>query len=111
MLSETKEMVQLLGGLSDGFDAVRDQTSAFQAACEELLTEQKRLESLSEGITSNLEHFNELEGITRRLHAPGSDIVTRDDFKAMLSKLDTCLEYVNAHVRQHFHSLDYLRLI
>ncbi|TGJ71023.1 Golgi transport complex subunit 3 [Orbilia oligospora] len=97
LLSEARETVALLDDLAKGFEAVREQTSSFQAACEELLSEQSRLSKLADDITANLEPFSVLESITRRLNAPGSTIVTRPDFKDMLSKLDSCLDYVAAH--------------
>ncbi|KAF3934285.1 hypothetical protein ABW19_dt0204010 [Dactylella cylindrospora] len=97
LLSEARETVALLDDLARGFDAVRDQTSSFQTACEELLSEQTRLSKLADELSTNLEPFNALEGITRRLNAPGSDIVMRPDFKHMLSKLDYCLDYLSRH--------------
>ncbi|KAF3906636.1 hypothetical protein ABW20_dc0109312 [Dactylellina cionopaga] len=97
LLSEARETVALLDDLAKGFEAVREQTSTFQSACEELLSEQTRLSKLAEDVSTNLEPFSALEGITRRLNAPGSTIVIRPDFKNMLSKLDYCLDYVAAH--------------
>ncbi|EPS44581.1 hypothetical protein H072_1414 [Dactylellina haptotyla CBS 200.50] len=97
LLSEARDTVVLLDHLAKGFEAVREQTSTFQGACEELLSEQTRLSQLAEDLTTNLEPFSALEAITRRLNAPGSSIVTRPDFKQMLSKLDYSLDYVAAH--------------
>ncbi|EWC45582.1 hypothetical protein DRE_05440 [Drechslerella stenobrocha 248] len=97
LLSEARETVVLLDDLAKGFEAVREQTSTFQAACEGLLSEQTRLSQLAEDLATNLEPFSALESITRRLNAPGSNLVTRPDFKQMLLTLDYCLDYVAAH--------------
>ncbi|KAK6349860.1 Golgi transport complex subunit 3 [Orbilia brochopaga] len=97
LLSEARETVVLLDDLAKGFEAVREQTSSFQAACEDLLSEQTRLSKLADELRTNLEPFSALERITRRLNTPGSSIVTRPDFKEMLSTLDESLEYVAAH--------------
>jgi len=98
LLSESQQILSLLNGLSDGFDAVRDQTSSFQGACEDLLSEQTRLTTIVDGLSANLEPFGALESITRRLNTPGSDLVTKSDFKDMLLRLDDCLAYVELHV-------------
>ena len=98
LLSETKDILVLLDDLSDGFDAVRGQTSTFQRACEQLLSEQRRLTTIADELSMNLEPFGALESITRKLNTPGSDLVLKSDFKEMLSRLDSCLTYVNIHV-------------
>jgi hypothetical protein len=54
---------------------------------------------LADGIAENLQYYTYLEPITRRLNAPGAGrLVGGKDFSEMLSNLDACLEYMQAHV-------------
>lgn len=102
-------MLEILDALGGGFDSVRNQTSTFQEACDELSIEHIRLEKLADDIETHLRPFNMLEEITRRLNAPGTDFVTQEGFKQMLSTLDQCIEYCNMHVS--FRLFDFQRSI
>ena len=78
---------------------VEAQTTAFQKQCEDWMVEQKRLESLATNIGENLQYYNYLEPITRKLNAPGAgNFVRGKEFSDMLARLDECLEYMNNHV-------------
>jgi hypothetical protein len=78
---------------------VDTQTTAFQAQCEDLLNDQKRTLALADGIADNLQYYTYLEPMTRRLNAPGAGrLAGGRDFSEMLSNLDACLEYMQAHV-------------
>ena len=58
---------------------------------------------LAEGIESNLNYYNYLEPVTKRLNAPGAgNFVRSREFSNMLSRLDECLEYMSAHVSRPF---------
>lgn len=99
LLEDTSENLKLLSAVSDAFRAVDAQTSSFQARCQTLLSEQARLSSLADGITENLQYYNYLDPITRRLNAPGArHFVRGDDFSETLYNLDRCLQYMEAHV-------------
>ena len=55
--------------------------------------------ALADHVGHNLQYYNYLDPITRRLNAPGvGHFVRGDDFSQMLSQLDECLEYMQAHV-------------
>ena len=76
---------------------------AFQARCEDVLAEQKRLKLLSDEVGTGLQYYAYLESVTRRLNAPGASSVIGDDgFVEILTNLDACIEYLIAHVRCMF---------
>ncbi|KAK3708141.1 Golgi transport complex subunit 3 [Vermiconidia calcicola] len=98
LLASTEETLDLLATLSASFKSVETQTNAFRQQCESLVTEQKRLESLTDAIKENARYYNYLEPITRRLNAPGAaNLVNGKEFPEMLSNLDNCLAYMEAH--------------
>ena len=100
MAKDTSSTLDLLASLSESFRAVEAQTTAFQKHCESLLSEQNRLTGLVDNLGRNLQYYNYLEPITRRLNAPGAgNFVRAKEFSEMLSRLDECLEYMAAHVR------------
>lgn len=102
LLEDTSTNLKLFSTVTSAFQAVDAQTSSFQARCENLLSEQTRLSLLAEGITENLQYYNYLEPITRRLNAPGArQLVLGDDFPETLYNLDRCLEYMETHVGCH----------
>jgi hypothetical protein len=64
------------------------------------MNDQKRTLKLADGIAENLQYYTYLEPMTRRLNAPGAGrLVGGKEFSDMLSNLDACLEYMQAHVR------------
>ena len=98
LLKDTDTNLDLLATLSKTFRNVEAQASAFQARCESLLAEQRRLASLADDVGENLQYYNYLDPITKRLNAPGvRHFVRSDDFTDMLSQLDDCLEYMKIH--------------
>lgn len=100
LLSGANTALQLLSGLSNNFKAVEAQTTAFQGQCEDLLNDQKRTMKLADGIAENLQYYTYLDPMTRRLNAPGAGrLVGGKEFTYMLSNLDACLEYMQAHAR------------
>ena len=100
LLHDTTSTLDQLSILANSFRAVETQTTAFQARCEDLLAEQKRLSKIADHVTDNLHYYSYLEPITRRLNAPGAgNYVRSQEFSEMLSTLDHCLEYMQSHVR------------
>ncbi|QDS71416.1 hypothetical protein FKW77_003306 [Venturia effusa] len=107
LLSSANSALELLAGLSNSFKAVESQTTAFQAQCEHLLNDQKRTLKMADDIADNLQYYTYLEPITKRLNAPGAGRwVQTKEFSDMLSNLDACLEYMQAHPKQR-ESLSY----
>jgi hypothetical protein len=102
LLSDTTSALDLLASLSDSFRSVESETTAFQAQCEDLLAEQKRLRDLADEVGTDLQYYAYLEPLTRRLNAPGAGrIVRSDDFLDMLLNLNTCIYFMDQHVRPH----------
>jgi conserved oligomeric Golgi complex subunit 3 len=99
LLDDTTSALGLLAKLSESFKTVESQTTAFQAQCEGLLAEQKRLRSLADEVGIDLQYYAYLEPLTRRLNAPGaSRLVRSDDFLDMLINLNTCIDFMDQHV-------------
>ena len=98
ILASTTSTLDLLSSLSESFKAVEAQTTAFQAQCESLMSEQRRTTKLADDMDDNLRYYAYLEPMTRRLNAPGASNLVRDkDFPDMLANLDQCLEYMHLH--------------
>jgi hypothetical protein len=99
LLDDTSFALDLLASLSECFKTVESQTTTFQAQCEDLLAEQKRLRELADEVGTNLQYYGYLEPLTRRLNAPGSGrLVKNDDFLDMLRNLNTCIDFMDQHV-------------
>ena len=70
------------------------------------MVEQQWLTSLADNVGENLQYYSYLEPITRRLNAPGAgNFVRGKEFSDMLARLDECLEYMGAHVRDRILTL------
>ncbi len=99
LLNDTASALDLLASLSESFKTVESETTAFQAQCEDLLDEQKRLRELADEVGTDLQYYAYLEPLTRRLNAPGAGrIVRSDDFLDMLRNLNTCIDFMEEHV-------------
>lgn len=100
LLDGTTQALNLLAKLSESFKTVDHQTTAFQAQCEDLLVEQKRIRDLANELGADLQYYAYLEPLTRRLNtATGSRLVKSDDFLDVLVNLNTCIDFMDEHVR------------
>ncbi|PVH76027.1 Sec34-domain-containing protein [Cadophora sp. DSE1049] len=98
LLNDTTAALDLLATLSESFKSVESETTTFQAQCEDLLDEQKRLRDLADEVGTDLQYYAYLEPLTRRLNAPGSGrLVRNDDFLDMLRNLNTCIDFMDQH--------------
>ncbi|KAF2661605.1 Sec34-domain-containing protein [Lophiostoma macrostomum CBS 122681] len=98
ILADTSSTLGILSSLSESFQAVEAQTTAFQTQCEGLIEDQQRITKLADEMEGNLRYYLYLEPITKRLNAPGAGSIVRGkEFTEMLSNLDNCLEYMQAH--------------
>jgi hypothetical protein len=105
LLSDTTSALNLLAGLSESFKTVESETTAFQAQCEDLLADQKRIRDLADEVGTDLQYYAYLEPLTRRLNAPGAGrLVRSDDFLDMLLNLNTCVDFMDQHVSFPSHS-------
>ncbi|KAF2738026.1 Sec34-domain-containing protein [Polyplosphaeria fusca] len=102
IISDTSSTLDILSSLSDSFIAVDTQTNTFQTQCEGLIEDQRRITKLADDMEQNLRYYLYLEPITKRLNAPGAGSIVRGkEFTDMLSNLDSCLEYMQAHPNHH----------
>ncbi|KAF2716190.1 Sec34-domain-containing protein [Polychaeton citri CBS 116435] len=98
LLVSTNDTLRTLSALSASFQSVDVQTETFRKQCESLITEQRRIQHLSDALSENAAYYTYLEPVTRRLNAPGAaHLVKGRDFPEMLSNLDNCLEYMEGH--------------
>lgn len=103
LLVDTTSALDLLATLSESFKNVEAQTTAFQAQCEDLLDEQKRLKSLADEVEEDLQYYSYLEPITRRLNAPGSGRLVRGEgIVEILEALDNCIDFMSKRVSRCF---------
>ncbi|KAH0564773.1 hypothetical protein GP486_001843 [Trichoglossum hirsutum] len=102
LLANTSSTLDLLNSLSASFKSVEAQTTAFQSQCEGLMLEQKRVSRLADDIAENLQYYNYLEPITRRMNAPNAGAFVRGkEYSDMLHTLDKCIEYMGSHSNHH----------
>ncbi|KAI0886718.1 Sec34-like family protein [Annulohypoxylon maeteangense] len=98
LISDANGALDLLTSLTDSFRAVESQTSSFQAQCDDLLVEERRLQKLADEVGTDLHYYAYLDGVTRRLNAPGaSRLVNHESFGEILTNLDACIEFMIEH--------------
>jgi conserved oligomeric Golgi complex subunit 3 len=102
LIDGANDALELLASLAESFGAVDQQTTSFQAQCDDLLTEQKRLQKLADQVGTDLHYYAYLDGVTRRLNAPGaSRLVDHENFGEILTNLDACIRFMIKHVSLH----------
>ncbi|OIW26502.1 Sec34-like family protein [Coniochaeta ligniaria NRRL 30616] len=95
LLDDTDSALKLLASLSESFDAVEEQTTSFKSQCDDLITEQTRLEKLADEVGTDLHYYAYLDNVTRRLNAPGAGRLVDDDaFGEVLENLDSCIAFM-----------------
>ncbi|KAI1121731.1 Sec34-like family protein [Nemania abortiva] len=98
LVADANGALDLLTSLADDFRAVEAQTSSFQAQCDHLLSEERRLQKLADEVGTDLHYYAYLDGVTRRLNAPGaSRLVNHENFGEILTNLDACIEFMVKH--------------
>ncbi|KAK3305805.1 Sec34-like family-domain-containing protein [Chaetomium strumarium] len=95
LIADANTALKVLESLTHSFREVDEQTTSFQAQCEGLLTEQKRLQILADSVGRDLQYYTYLDSATRRLNAPGAGrLVEGVSFAEILSTLDSCIEFM-----------------
>ncbi|KAI1504113.1 Sec34-like family protein [Biscogniauxia marginata] len=98
LIADANGALGLLTSLADSFRSVDTQTSSFQAQCDDLLSEEKRLRKLADEVGTDLHYYAYLDGVTRRLNAPGaSRLVNHENFGEILTNLDACIAFMAKH--------------
>ena len=99
LVEDANSALKVLESLCQSFRAVEDQTSTFQSQCDDLLTEQKRLETLADEVGTDLHYYAYLDNVSRRLNAPGAGRLVDDEaFGEMLANLDSCIAFMTKNV-------------
>ncbi|KAK1498300.1 Sec34-like family protein [Colletotrichum tamarilloi] len=98
LIDDTNQALKLLTTLSESFQSVEAQTSSFQSQCEDLLSEQHRLEKLADEVGTDLHFYAYLDNVSRRLNAPGAGrLVDDESFGEILRNLDSCIGFMSKH--------------
>lgn len=99
LIEDTNSALQLLASLSESFRGVEEQTTTFQSQCEDLLSEQRRLEKLADEVGTDLHYYAYIEPVTRRLNAPNAGrLVDDDSFGDIMVNLDACNAFMEKNV-------------
>lgn len=99
LIEDTNSALKLLASLSESFRGVEEQTTTFQSQCEDLLSEQRRLEKLADEVGTDLHYYAYIDNVTRRLNAPGAGRQVEDDsFGETMSNLDACIAFMEKNV-------------
>ena len=99
LIEDANTALKVLDSLCQSFRAVEDQTKSFQAQCDDLLSEQKRLQTLADEVGTDLHYYAYLDNATRRLNAPGAVRVVEDDsFGEVLVGLESCVAFMSKNV-------------
>lgn len=104
LLEDTDAALKLLASLSESFEAVEEQTTTFKSQCDDLLSEQQRLQTLADEVGNDLNYYAYLDNVTRRLNAPGASRLVDDDaFGEILDNLESCTDFMTKHVSLSYH--------
>lgn len=99
LIEDTNSALQLLASLSESFRGVEEQTTTFQSQCEDLLSEQRRLEKLADEVGTDLHYYAYIDQVTRRLNAPGAGRLVEDEsFGEIMVNLDACIAFMEKNV-------------
>nr|XP_018668391.1 conserved oligomeric Golgi complex subunit 3 [Ciona intestinalis] len=93
---DVNKALQYLDDLEKEYVYVSTKSNALHEACEHLLADQTALFSVAETIHENLDYFNEVSRMNTKLSSPNIS-VTSEDFRSMLSKIEECIEFMQAH--------------
>ncbi|CAJ2509425.1 Uu.00g144510.m01.CDS01 [Anthostomella pinea] len=98
LITDANGALHLFTSLADSFRAVESQTSSFQAQCDDLVSEERRLQKLADDVGTDLHYYAYLDGVTRRLNAPGAGrLVNHESFGDILTNLEACIAFMEKH--------------
>lgn len=101
LIDDTNSALKLLASLSESFRGVEEQTTTFQSQCEDLLSEQRRLEKLVDEVGTDLHYYAYIDNVTRRLNAPGAGRQVEDEaFGETMRNLDSCIAFMEKNVSE-----------
>lgn len=97
LLDHATTVLESLSNIQHGFEAVADQTSTLQASCNDLQAEETRLSRLADDVRDSLQPFSFLASANRLLNVPGSNLVLQPSYQDLLIKLQSSLDFLDAH--------------
>ncbi|CAK7208393.1 Golgi transport complex subunit 3 [Sporothrix curviconia] len=108
LIEDTNGALSLLSSLADSFRTVEEQTSSFQSQCDDLVSEQRRLQTLADEVGTDLHYYGYLDNATRRLNAPGAGhLADTEELSEILASLDSCIHFM-AHHKEYRDAESYL---
>ncbi|KIH89024.1 golgi family complex component [Sporothrix brasiliensis 5110] len=108
LVDDTSGALRLLSSLVDSFRSVEEQTTSFQAQCDDLVSEQRRLKTLADEVGTDLHYYGYLDNATRRLNAPGAGrLADTEELSEILTSLDSCIHFM-AHHKEYRDAESYL---
>ncbi|CAK7236129.1 Golgi transport complex subunit 3 [Sporothrix bragantina] len=108
LIEDTNGALSLLSSLADSFRAVEEQTTSFQSQCDDLVSEQRRLQTLADEVGTDLHYYGYLDNATRRLNAPGAGrLADTEELSEILASLDSCIHFM-AHHKEYRDAESYL---
>ncbi|CAK7263929.1 Golgi transport complex subunit 3 [Sporothrix epigloea] len=108
LIEDTDGALSLLAALAESFRTVEEQTTSFQSQCDDLVSEQRRLQTLADEVGTDLHYYGYLDNATRRLNAPGAgSLADTEELSEILASLDSCIHFM-AHHKEYRDSESYL---
>ncbi|CAK7565821.1 MAG: Golgi transport complex subunit 3 [Sporothrix epigloea] len=108
LIEDTNGALSLLSSLADSFRTVEEQTTSFQSQCNDLVSQQRRLQILADEVGTDLHYYGYLDNATRRLNAPGAGrLADTEELSEILASLDSCIHFM-AHHKEYRDSESYL---
>ena len=105
LVEDTNGALRLLSSLADSFRTVEEQTTLFQSQCDDLVSEQRRLQVLADEVGTDLHYYGYLDTATRRLNAPGAGrLADGEELAEILTNLDACIHFMAMH--EHYRDAD-----
>lgn len=99
LLDDTNTTLDHLATLSKSFRTIDTETTIFQEQCEDLLIDQRNLNTLTQEVGDALQYYAYLEPLIRRLNSTTAGrIVTSEDFLDILLNLNSCIEFMDQNV-------------
>ncbi|AAS54637.1 AGR147Wp [Eremothecium gossypii ATCC 10895] len=98
LLTETSAVNHQLGELVTKFNEISLKVAHFQETTDVLHTEYDQLAAQYEQISTELSHFEALDPVMRKLNQYSSaNVVKRESFRNTLRKINSSLEFMDAH--------------
>lgn len=102
-LDAANALLDRINLLSHQINSIVSETKLFEKTCHDLVTERDLLQGQSKEIDSTLHIFNNLDVVTRQLHAPGTSLAGR---RTAFAEILTCIDFAMAFFDKHPDYLD-----